>query len=175
MQSLAEDQSGSRMVSCNEAVVGERQSRVHPRRLVRQEPNCLEEYGGDSCEGKEENCFRIMTQNLNGIGQNRENVKEKAVKEFINTFHIDILALQQLDVSWDKVHNVNKIWDRLRGWKESSKLSLAYNTEDVNRKAFQPGVTAVVAVGNVTHHWDSSGFESKNWVEGCGLDFMVAT
>jgi len=83
------------------------------------------------------------------------------VKEFINTFHIDIMALQQLDVSWDKVQNANKIWDRFRGWKESSKLSVAYNTEDVNRKAFQPGVTAVVAVGNVTHHWDSSGFESK--------------
>jgi len=103
------------MVSCNEAVVGERQSRVHPRRLVRQEPNCLEEYGGDSCEGKEENCFRIMTQNLNGIGQNRGNVKEKAVKEFVNTFHIDIMALQHLDISWDKVQNANKIWDRFRG------------------------------------------------------------
>jgi len=42
------------MVSCNEAVVGEHQSRVHPRRSGRQEPNRLEEYVGDSCEGKEE-------------------------------------------------------------------------------------------------------------------------
>jgi len=127
------------MISCNEAVAGERQSRVHPRSPGRQEPNRLEEYAGDSCEGKEENCFRIMKQNLNGIGQNRRNVKEKAVKEFINMFHIDIMALQQLNVSWDKVQNTNKIWDRFRGWKESSKLSVAYNTEDVNRKAFQPG------------------------------------
>jgi len=97
------------------------------------------------------------------------------VKEFINTFHIDIMALQQLDVSWDKVQNANKIWDRFRGWKESSKLSVAYNTEDVNRKAFQPGGTAVVAVGNVTHQWDSSGFDSKTWVDDHGLDFKVAT
>jgi len=163
------------MVSCNEAVAGERQSRVHPRRSGRQEPNCLEKYVGDSFEGKEENCFRIMTQNLNGIGQNRENVKEKAVKEFINTFHIDILALQQLYVSWDKVQNENKIWDRFRGRKESSKLSLTYNTEDANRKVFQPGGTAVVAVGNVTYQWDSSGFDSKNWVDDHGLDFKVAT
>jgi len=85
------------------------------------------------------------------------------------------MALQQLDVSWDKIQDANKICDRFRGWKESSKLSVAYNTEDVNRKAFQPGGTAVVAVGNVTHQWDSSVFDSKNWVEGCGLDFMVAT
>jgi len=103
------------MTSCNEAVAGERQSRVHPRTMGRQELNRSEEYVGDSCEGKEKNCFRIMTQNLNGIGQNRGNVKEKAVKEFINTLHIDITALQQLYVSWDKVQNANKILDRLRG------------------------------------------------------------
>jgi len=149
------------MVRCNEAVAGERQSRVHPRRLGTQEPNRSEEYVGDSCEGKEENFYMIMTQNLNRIGQNRGNVKEKAAKEFINTFHIDIMALKQIDVSWDKVQNANKIWDRFRGWKESSKLSVAYNTEDVNRKTFEPGGTAVVAVENVTHHWDSSEFDSK--------------
>jgi len=139
------------MISCNKVVVGERQSRVHPRRLGRQDPNRLEEYVGDSCEGKEEKCFRMMTQNLNGIGQSRGNKKEKAVKDFINTLHIDIMALQQLDFSWDKVQNANKIRDRFRGLKESSKLSVAYNTEDVNRKVFQPEGAAVVAVGNVTH------------------------
>jgi len=46
-------------------------------------------------------------------------------------------------------------------WKESSKLSVAYNAEDVNRKTFQPGGTGVVAVGNITNQWDSSGFDSK--------------
>jgi len=149
------------MISYNEAVVGEHQSRVRPRSSGRQDPNLSEEYVGDSCEVKKENCFRIMTQNLNGIGQNRGNVKEKAAKEFIHTFHIDILVLQQLDGSWDKVQNVNKIRDRFRGWKESYNLSVVYNTEDVNRKAIHPGGTAVVAVGNVTHHWGSLGFDSK--------------
>ena len=61
------------------------------------------------------------------------------MKEFISDYKIDIMALQQLDVSWDKVKNANKIWDRFRGWKESSNLSVGYNTEDVNRRTFQPG------------------------------------
>jgi len=43
--------------------------------------------------------------------------KEEAAKEFINTFHIGIMALQQLDASWDKEQNANKIGDRFRGWK----------------------------------------------------------
>jgi len=68
------------MISCNEAVAGDHQSWVHPRRLGRKEPNRLEEYVGHSCESKEENCFRIITHNLKGIGQNRGNVKEKTVK-----------------------------------------------------------------------------------------------
>jgi len=41
------------MVSCNEAVVEEHQSRIHPRRSGN-EPNRLEEHVRDSCDGKEE-------------------------------------------------------------------------------------------------------------------------
>ena len=97
------------MISCNGTVVGGRQTRVQPRKLGRQESNRSVEYVGDSCEGKEESSFRIVTQNINGIGQVRNNVKEKAVKEFISDYNIDIMALQQLDVSWDKVKNAKKI------------------------------------------------------------------
>ena len=149
------------MISCNGTVVGGRQTRVQPRKLGRQESNRSVEYVGDSCEGKEESSFRIVTQNINGIGQVRNNVKEKAMKEFISDYNIDIMALQQLDVSWDKVKNANKIWDRVRGWKESSNLSVCYNTEDVNRRTYQPGGTAVIAVDKITHTWDSSGFDNK--------------
>ena len=55
------------MISCHGTVVGGRQQRVQPRRLGRQELNRLVEYVGDSCAGKEDRSFRIVTQNINGI------------------------------------------------------------------------------------------------------------
>ena len=149
------------MVSCNETVIGGRLSRVQIRRKGRQEPNRLGEYVGEECEGKDTNCFRFMTQNINGIGQEGNNIKEKSFKEFIQTFKIDVMACQQLDVCWDRVRNRNKIWDRFRGWKEDSKLSVAYSTDDIDRKPYQPGGAAVITTGKMTHTWDSSGVDSK--------------
>ena len=130
---------GGKMTSCHGSAVGWRLSRDINGRSGRQEPNRQEEYVGDRCEGKEKDCFRIMTQNINGIGQEAGNIKEKSVKAFIQDFDIDIMALQQLNVCWNKVGNQNKIWDRFRGWQENCNLSVSYNTEDANRKAFQPG------------------------------------
>ena len=149
------------MVSCNETVIGGRLSRVQIRRKGRQEPNRLGEYVGEECEGKDTNCFQFMTQNINGIGQEGNNIKEKSFKEFIQTFKIDVMACQQLDVCWDRVRNRNKIWDRFRGWKEDSKLSVAYSTDDIDRKPYQPGGAAVITTGKMTHTWDSSGVDSK--------------
>ena len=58
------------------------------------------------------------------------------------------------------VAHKNKIWDRFRGYRESHNLSVAFNTEDKNSKAFQPGGTALLSVGKLSHTWDSSGVDS---------------
>ena len=93
------------MGSCNGTVVGGRLPRVHNGRRGRQEPNRLEEYVGDMCGEKETDCFRIVTQNINGIGREVGNIKEISVKDFIQNLSIDVFAVQQLDICWDKVEN----------------------------------------------------------------------
>ena len=106
------------MISCNGTVVGGRLPRVCNGRMDRQEPNRQEEFVGDRCDENETDCFRIVTQNINGIGREVGNIKETSVKAFIQDFSIDVLAVQQLDVCWDRVGNKKKIWDRFRGWQE---------------------------------------------------------
>ena len=149
------------MGSCNGTVVGGRLPRVHNGRRDRQEPNRLEEYVGDRCDEKEADCFRIVTQNINGIGREVGNIKETSVKAFIQNLSVDVFAVQQLDICWDKVENHKKIWDRFRGWQESCNLSVAFNIEDSNRMPYQPGGTAVISTGKITHTWDSSGVDEK--------------
>ena len=102
------------MISCNGTVVGGRLPRVCNGRMDRQEPNRQEEFVGDRCDEKETDYFRIVTQNINGIGREVGNIKETSVKAFIQDFSIDVLAVQQLDVCWDRVGNKKIILDRFR-------------------------------------------------------------
>ena len=97
------------MSSTNETVVGWRRLRDDSVGTDRQEPNRQEETVGDRCNAKEEHCLRLISQNINGIGQETNNEKELGIKNFITDYKVDIMAVQQLNVCWSKVINTNKI------------------------------------------------------------------
>ena len=149
------------MSSINETAVGWRLLRDDNGGRERQEPNRQEEIVGDSCKTKEEQCIRLMSQNVNGIGQEANSAKEIGIKDFILNNKIDIMAIQQLNVCWSKVSNINKIWDRFRRWRENHNISVAYDTTDKNANCHQPGGVALIAVGKITHTWESSGYDKE--------------
>ena len=62
--------------------------------MDRQEPNRPKEIVGDKCGEKEEDCIRVITQNINGIVQKANNLKEQSLKAFIWKYNIDILGIQ---------------------------------------------------------------------------------
>ena len=150
------------MISCYETVAGERLLRGANGRGDRQELNRLEEFVGDSCELKDDDCVRLVTLNINSVGQTCNNIKDEYLKSFIKDTNIDIFAFQELNVCWAKVAHKNKMWERFKGWEENFKLSVAYNTTDKNAKAFQPGGTAIMTIGKVSHMWDSSGVDKSS-------------
>ena len=82
------------------------------------------------------------------------------MKAFILDRKIDLYAIQQLDVCWDKVRNKDKIWDRWKGWQENSNISVAYSRDEKDRAAYQPGGAAVIASGSISHTWDASGSDN---------------
>ena len=60
----------------------------------RQESNRPEERIGDIFNTKDNECIRIVSQNINGIGQDMNSIKEQGVKSFIKHNEVDIMALQ---------------------------------------------------------------------------------
>ena len=64
------------MSSINNTVIGERLLRVIERRRDRLELNRLEESVGDLIINKDEDSFRLISQNINGFGQEADNTKE---------------------------------------------------------------------------------------------------
>ena len=91
------------MVSCNESVVEGRRLRDNYGGWDRQEPNRPEEAVGDWCGGKQKGNIRIVTQNINGLGQISGILKERNLKEFILDRDIDIMGVQELNVCWANV------------------------------------------------------------------------
>jgi hypothetical protein len=116
---------------------------------------------GDHCGVKDKDTIRILTQNINGMGQVADSLKEMNLKTFTSNKMVDILAIQELNVCWTKVAHRNKIWDRFRGWKESSHLSVAFNTEDKDAKVSQTGGTALISINKISHIWDSAGVDKS--------------
>ena len=127
------------MISCHETAGGERQLRGNTGGEGRQESNRLEEYVGDQCGDKSKLCLRIVTQNINGLGQMKNSLKELNLKSFASNFGVDILGIQETNVCWNKVGQQHTIWDRFRGWKEACKLSVAFNSYEKNSQKYQPG------------------------------------
>ena len=105
------------MISCHGSVVGGRPLRENNGGRDRQELNRLVEELGDHCGTKCGSCIRIVSQNINGLGQSTTSLKEKRLKNFALDKEIDILGVQEFNVCWNKVKNTNKVWDRFRGWK----------------------------------------------------------
>ena len=145
----------------NQTVVGGRPLRVERGREGRQELNRPEEIIGDSCTTKSNDCLRLMSQNINGLGQDSNSIKEQGLKKFIEEYKIDVMAIQQVNVCWSKVSYNNKIWERFRRWRQSHNLSVAYDMVDKNTKPHQTGGVATISTGKISHTWVSSGYDDR--------------
>ena len=149
------------MVSCNGSVVEGRPLRENHGGWDRQELNRPEEAVGDGCGGKHKDNIRIVTQNINGIGQIAGSMKERNLKEFILEREIDIMGMQELYVCWAKVQEKNRIWDRFRHWREVAQLSVAYNIQEVNKIRHQPGGTAVLSINKMANRVIATGANER--------------
>jgi len=139
------------MISCHETAGGERQLRGNTGGEDRQESNRSEEFVGDHCGDKNKRCLRIVTQNINGLGQMQNSLKELNLKHFASNYGVDILGIQETNVCWNKVGQKNAIWDRFRGWKEACKLSVAFNSYESNSQKYQPGGGALITINKLAH------------------------
>ena len=91
------------MVSCHETAGVERHLRGNTGGEGRRESNRSEEFVGDHCGDKNNRCLRIVTQNINGLGQIQNSLKELNLKYFASNYGVDILGIQETNVCWNKV------------------------------------------------------------------------
>ena len=82
------------MINCDESVSGGRPIRVERGGIEKQEPNRPEEKEESICGEKCNESLRLLTNNINSLGQETGSTKERELKEFLTENKIDIAGIQ---------------------------------------------------------------------------------
>ena len=73
------------------------------------EPNCLDGSIGDICGEKCDECIRLLSNNVNSLGQYAGSNKEMNLKEFLKDYDIDITWIQETNVCWHIMSHKDRI------------------------------------------------------------------
>ena len=125
-----------------------------------EETNRPEEGVGDECGVKGEGCIRLLSNNINSLSIN-SNLKLSKVKAIIDDFNVDIFGCQEVNVCWKSCRFSERLYRRLRGWRETCTSSVAYNTTESSRKKVQRGGVAMITVGSMTYRKIKTGFDQS--------------
>ena len=94
----------------NSPVTGERLLRASEEEEDRQRPNRSEGILGDKCKGKGGDCLRLMSQNINGIGQEMNSIKEQGIKNMGGCRSIEWARVQEDYYKWLNIRRTGERW-----------------------------------------------------------------
>ena len=94
---------------------------------------------GDGIKDKVSNNIRLVFQNIRGFGSEQGNCKAEGIREFMEEYKVDVMAMSEMNINWRIVSKKNTINDITRGWFENQKTVTSYNQRDRSCKKFQPG------------------------------------
>jgi hypothetical protein len=135
----------------------------------------VEEYG-DIMEKKPPNVLRLLFFNINRLPIKKNTTKSKKLISFIANKQIDIAMLAEIGLYWKNVHPHDKWFERVHEAFQSTKYSIAYNTnEDKLTDTVQFGGVITMATDDeskrVTNYGiDPSGLGRWSWIKLAGRE-----
>jgi hypothetical protein len=97
------------------------------------------DYYGDSGDNKLIQDLRVTLININNLPEYKSHPKNDMIFQAIQMTQTDIILMNKTGKCWHKLKEDHKWNGRTRGWWESSKSTIAYNTQDICHSAYQPG------------------------------------
>ena len=111
----------------------------------------------DKLPHKNNQITRITFININGLPQEKDNIKNKQLFNSIENSQTDIIGLTETNLRWHKLSQRNQWTERTQGMWESSNYSIGYNQKDAGTSTFQPGGTMTISIGKTSHRVHSTG------------------
>ena len=72
------------------------------------------------------------------------------LKKLILSNEIDIVSLSEINKDWRMVNYENSIWGATQSWQEHRRIQTSNNTSSPTHRAYQPGGTAMMILGELT-------------------------
>jgi len=119
---------------------------------------------------KQQNHIRICFQNVGGIiPAADDDLKLTVLRQFTQQHNIDVFGFAEHNVCWDVIQKTQQLAERTKGWWENAHWTTAFNQQDKNPTAHQPGGTGVLTVNQLSHRvmhsgGDASGLGRWSWV-----------
>ena len=89
------------------------------------------------------------------------NPKEEELKSWLVNKHIDLVGLQEINITWNKCRNQDRFSERIRNpAQEFARYSVAYNKHDKQYR-HQYGGCISLGIDQVTHRISGSGADER--------------
>lgn len=124
---------------------------------------------GDNITGTiQKHMLRIGFVNINGFPASADHPKNNQILNIINQLKISIIGMAETNRNWSRLKESDKWQSRTRGWWETQRTIMAYNTKDsVITSDFQPGGTLLTSINKPVHRIIGTGKDPEGlgrWV-----------
>ena len=127
-------------------------------------PICQSNHGqdwyGHEIDEKDDSSLRFLHININNIPESIHAPKNQQLFQAINNSQADIVGMTEIGRCWHLLKENEKWNERVKGWWENSKSTIAYNTKDVAPTKYQPGGNILCSIGRPCHRNISSGVDT---------------
>ncbi len=107
---------------------------------------------GNHLKPKDPSMICLVLQNIGGIDMAENgSIKLAALQSFMQSAQVDICALPECNVAWNKAPPHLYPAEQMRYWWEACHWSLSHNQQETNEAAYQPGGAGIVVVNQLAH------------------------
>ena len=129
----------------------------------------------DKLPHKTNQIIRITFININGLPQDKDNVKNRQIYNTLQKTQTDIIGFTETNLRWHKLPQRDQWRERTQGMWESSHTSIGYNFKDSGTSKFQPGGTMTLSIGKASHRvvdkgQDPTGLGRWSWTRYRGTE-----
>ena len=118
---------------------------------------------GDNWKGKEEDEIVCVGLNVNGLRKDMWKEKNNSLRNFLHQRGANLVALQEINLHWNKLDSSEQWHERSTGWWEGGQCSsIAFNVNDPLASATQPRGCMAISSGLTKRRIIQKGIDERN-------------
>ena len=124
-------------------------SRLDSDRRDKESNNNWDYYGDKISKSKSKRNIRVVFQNINGLRVTKETDKRDNIRQFINTYKIDIFAAAEVNINWKIVSKKQSLPSLAKEWFDNSRAIASHNILVNTKTSHQQGGVAIITSGDM--------------------------